>query len=146
MIITPLFLDMICLLWPRMLMYSTSHWIRDTTKQFQLCIHMMYVDYQNKQVLICNTNKDTIQRHSPQWSWYDILYDTIPQTAFVITSGTRIVIKPTLSLSSDQASKFNQATNVSGFSYFTEIWIAIKKCILECIINFFGNDFKSIVI
>ena len=46
---------------------------------------------------------------------------SVPQTASVVTSGATIVIEPTLSLSSDQASKFNQATNVSGFSYFTEI-------------------------
>ena len=39
---------------------------------------------------------------------------SVPQTASVVTSGVTIIIEPTLSLSSDQASKFNQATNVPG--------------------------------
>ena len=39
---------------------------------------------------------------------------SVPQTASVITSGVTIIIEPTLSLSSDQSSKFNHATNVPG--------------------------------
>ena len=39
---------------------------------------------------------------------------SVPQTASVVTSGVTIIIEPTLSLSSDQASKFNNATNVPG--------------------------------
>ena len=39
---------------------------------------------------------------------------SVPQTASVITSGATIIIEPTLSLSSDQSSKFNHAKNVPG--------------------------------
>ena len=38
----------------------------------------------------------------------------VPQIASDITSGTTIIIEPTLSLSSDQSSKFNHAKNVPG--------------------------------
>ena len=39
---------------------------------------------------------------------------SVPQTASVVTSGATIIIEPTLALSSDQSSKFNQTTNVEG--------------------------------
>ena len=39
---------------------------------------------------------------------------SVPQTASVVTSGTMIIIKPTLALCSDQSSKFNHATNIPG--------------------------------
>ena len=39
---------------------------------------------------------------------------SVPQTVSVVTSGATIVIEPALSLSSDQSSKFDQATSAPG--------------------------------
>ena len=49
----------------------------------------------------------------------------VPQTTSVVTNGVSIIIEPTLALSSDQASKFDNASNEHGglvYSYQLDLY------------------------
>ena len=53
---------------------------------------------------------------------------TVLQTASVVTNGVSIIIEPTLALSSDQASKFQQASkNFSSLAYSYQLNLYKKE-------------------